>query len=65
MQYQHISQAAGILLCIVTELQAYFHFDGANINERLHAMWAALMPTFAVKELYSERYEQLMKDKGI
>jgi hypothetical protein len=49
----------------VTELQAHFHFDGASIDERIHKMWNALMPTFAVKELYSERYEQLMKDKGI
>jgi hypothetical protein len=65
LQSLHISQAAGILLCIVTELQAYFHFDGANINERIRAMWTAHVPTFAVKELYSERYEHLMKDKGI
>jgi hypothetical protein len=62
---KHISQAAGILLCIVTELQAYFHFDGADIDERIHRMWGALMPSFVVKELYSERYERLMKDKGI
>jgi hypothetical protein len=61
----HLSQAAAVVLCIVTELQAYFHFDGANINERIHKMWDALMPTFVVKELYTERYEQLMKDKGI
>jgi len=54
---KHISQAAGVLLCIVTELQAYFHFDGADINERIHKIWSALMPAFAVKELYSERYE--------
>ena len=53
------------MLCIVTELQAYFHFEGANINERSHKMWNALMPTFVVKELHSERYEQLMKDKRI
>ena len=53
------------MLCIVTELQAYFHFDGADINERIHKMWNALMPTFVVKELYGERYEKLMKDRGI
>src|SRR5208283_5708750 len=58
-------KAAAILLCIVTELQAHFHFDGANIDERIHKIWNALMPAFAVKQLYSERYEQLMKDKGI
>jgi len=61
----HIAQAAAILLCIVTELQAYFHFDGADIDARIHRMWNALMPAFVVKELYEERYEQLMKDKRI
>jgi hypothetical protein len=62
---KHIGQAAAILLCIVTELQAHFHFDGANIDERIHKMWSVLMPTFVVRELYSERYEKLMKDKHI
>jgi hypothetical protein len=62
---KHLSQAAAILLCIVTELQAHFHFEGANIDERIHKMWNSLMQAFVVKELYSERYEQLMKDKGI
>jgi hypothetical protein len=61
----HIARAAAILLCIVTELQAYFHFDGANINERIHKIWNALVPVFEVKELYDERYAQLMRDKGI
>jgi hypothetical protein len=61
----HIGQAAAILLCIVTELQAHFHFDGADIDGRIHKMWDALMPTFVVRELYHERYERLMKDKGI
>ena len=61
----HLSQAAGVLLAIVTELQAYFHFDGANINSRIHAVWDALMPSFVVKELYKDRYKQLMEDKGI
>jgi hypothetical protein len=62
---KHIGQAAAILLCIVTELQAHCHFDGADIDERIHKMWNALMPAFVVKELYSERYEKLMKDKRI
>ena len=55
------------MLCIVTELQAYFHFDddGARINERIHAMWNALVPAFDAKEIFDERYAQLMKDKGI
>ncbi len=63
----HISFVATILLCIITELQACFHFDddGARINQRIHAMWEALMPVFEVKELYDERYKPLMEDKRI
>ncbi|MGA9475931.1 MAG: hypothetical protein WBV36_25925 [Terriglobales bacterium] len=65
--FMHIPRVAAILLCIVTELQAYFSFDdnGARINERIHEMWTALMPVFEVKELYDERYALLMKDTGI
>jgi hypothetical protein len=63
----HLSRAAAILLCIVTELQAYFKFEdsGARINERICEMWRVLMPSFDVEELYSERYQKLMADKGI
>jgi hypothetical protein len=63
----HMSQAAGILISVVTEIQAHFRFDddGARINERILEVWNALMPTFTVKELYNKRYSQLMKDAGI
>jgi len=63
----HIGRAAGVLLCIITELQAYFRFDddGARINNRIHAMWNALMPVPEIKEMYDERYAQLLKDKHI
>jgi len=63
----HIGRVAGVLLCIITELQAYFRFDddGARINARIHAIWNALSPVFEIKELYDERYAQLMKDKGM
>jgi hypothetical protein len=63
----NIARAALMLLCIITELQAYFHFDddGARINERIHKMWEALRPVFEVKELYNERYCQLMREKHI
>jgi hypothetical protein len=63
----NIARAALMLLCIITELQAHFRFDddGARINERIHKMWDALMPVFEVKELYNERYCQLMKDRRI
>lgn len=61
----HLARTAVILLCIITELQAYFHFDGANINERIHKIWDSIMPVFEVKELYDQHYAQLMKDKNI
>jgi hypothetical protein len=63
----HIARAAIVLLCIVTELQAYFRFDddGARINQRIHEVWNALMPAFEAKELYDERYAKLMAEQGI
>lgn len=61
----HVGRVAGILLCILTELQAYFRFDGANINRRLHEVWNALLPVFEIRELYDERYAKLMKDRRI
>jgi hypothetical protein len=61
----HLSRAAALLLCIITEVQAHFSFGGANINRRIHTVWNALMPVFEIKELYSERYAQLMRDKRI
>lgn len=65
--FMHIGRAAGVLLCIVTELQAYFRFDddGARINQRIHEVWKALTPVPEIKELFDERYAQLMKDRGI
>jgi hypothetical protein len=63
----HLSRAAAVLLCIVTELQAHFRFhdNGPHINERINEMWKALTPIPEIKELYDERYKQLMEDKGI
>jgi hypothetical protein len=58
-------RVAGILLCILTEVQAYFQFDGARINERLHEVWNALRPIPEIKELYEGRYAQLMEQKNI
>jgi hypothetical protein len=62
---KHIGRAAMILLCLITEVQAYFRFEGAEINQRITDMWASLMGFFEAKELYEERYAALMKDKGI
>jgi hypothetical protein len=62
---KHIGRAAMILLSLVTELQLYFRFDGANINDRIQKMWAALSGFFEADELYRERYCGLMKERGI
>jgi hypothetical protein len=62
--FKHIGRAAVVLLCIVTELQGYFHFDGARIGERIHQMWNALTPGFEAKELYTERYAQFNRAVG-
>jgi hypothetical protein len=61
----HIARLAGILLCMLTEVQAYCKFGGANINKRLHEIWNALIVVSEIKELYDERYAQLMVEKGI
>lgn len=61
----HISRVAAILLCMLTELQSYCRFDGARINQRLHEVWNALLLVPEIKELYDERYAELMKEKGI
>jgi hypothetical protein len=61
----HMPRVCAILLCILTETQVHFRFDGANINKRLHEIWNALIIAPEIKELYDERYANLMKEKGI
>jgi hypothetical protein len=63
--FDHMARAAAILLCILTELQARFRFDGARINQRLHQVWNVLVVAPEVKDLFDSRYARLMKDKGI
>lgn len=62
---KHLFRAAALLLCMLTEVQAHFRFDGARINQRLHEVWNALIPVPEIKELYDERYSKLMNDRGI
>ena len=61
----HLGRAATVLLCMITELQAYCRFDGAHINERISKLWATLVPLFEANELYEGRYSELMKVRGI
>jgi hypothetical protein len=62
---RHLGRAATVLLSISTEIQAYFRFEGANINDCIAEMWSALADLFEAKELYDEHYAALMKCKGI
>src|SRR5260370_8888654 len=61
----HIARVAAILLCTLTEVQASCRFDGAKINQRIHEIWNVLVVVPEVKDLYDQRYAQLMKEKGI
>lgn len=61
----HIPRVAAILLSTITEIQVYFKFEGARINQRLHEVWNPLLLATEVKELYDKRYAQLMKDAAI
>jgi hypothetical protein len=61
----HLTRSATVLLCLLTELQAYCRFDGHNINERICKVWDALVPLFEAKELYDGRYFKLMREKGM
>ncbi|MGC2450323.1 MAG: hypothetical protein WA477_21920 [Candidatus Sulfotelmatobacter sp.] len=63
--FDHMARAAAILLCILTELQACFRFDGARINQRLLEVWDVLQAAPEVKDLLDSRYEKLMQDRGI
>jgi hypothetical protein len=61
----HISRVAAILLCMLTEVQCSCHFEQARINQRLHEIWNVLIVIPEIKDLYDERYANLMKEKGI
>lgn len=57
----HLPRMSAILLCMVTESQVYFRFEGARINERLYQVWDVLASVPEVKELFEKRYKQLME----
>lgn len=57
----HIGRAAGVLLCLLTEIQWYCRFDGSRIDERLSEMWGAMHPVVEVRELYDYRYKGLLR----
>jgi hypothetical protein len=61
---RRLGRAALVLLCLITELQIHFRFEGTDINKRVVTMWDALTGVFEANELYDERYAALMKEKG-
>lgn len=65
MIFVSVSRAAAVLSCIVTEVQAYFRFDGVHIGKRLHEVWNSLAVVPEIKELYDKRYAELMHTKNI
>lgn len=58
----HFARAAVLLLCLLTEIQNYFKFDGANIDKRLREVWTAMIPIYEAKGLYDFRYNGLLRE---
>ncbi|HXZ11331.1 MAG TPA: hypothetical protein VEG64_02975 [Candidatus Sulfotelmatobacter sp.] len=61
----HLKRVVGVLLCVLTEVQAHFRFEGARINQRLHRAWDAVIAAAEIRELYDLRYKKLMEDRGL
>jgi hypothetical protein len=59
--FMHFGRAAALLLCLLTEIQHRFKFDGANIDQRLREIWTAMLGIYEVKELYDFRYNALLR----
>ncbi len=57
----HVFRAAGLLMCLVTEIQHSCRFKGANIDQRLSEIWDSMLEIYEVKELYELRYRSLLK----
>jgi hypothetical protein len=58
----HFARAAGILLCLLTEIQHFYRFDWADIDKRLGKLWGALIRIPEVRELYDFRYKQMLRE---
>ena len=61
----HMARAEGILLCLLTELQSAYRFEGFRVNERLLSVWRALIVLPEIRELFELRYKELMASRGI
>lgn len=58
----HFGRAAGLLLCLLTEIQHFFRFDGAEIDKRIGQLWAAMIPMIEIRELYDYRFKGLLRE---
>jgi hypothetical protein len=61
----HVMRAETVLLCLLTEIQVYFRFDDPQIDPMLAYIWESMSGSYETKELYDERYRQLMQDVGM
>ena len=58
----HFGRTAGLLLCLLTEIQHFYKFDGAEIDKRLGQLWAAMIPMVEIRELYDYRFKGLLRE---
>lgn len=58
--FMHFARAAALLLCLLTEIQHHFRFQGSNVDRRIREIWTAMLPIYEVKELYDFRYGLLI-----
>lgn len=58
----HFGRTAAILLCLLTEIQQFFEFNGAEIDKRLAQLWSAMIPLYEIRELFDYRYKTLLKE---
>jgi hypothetical protein len=58
----HFARAAVLLLCLTTEIQHYFKFEGANIDRRLREIWTAMLSIYEVRELFDFRYGAILRE---
>jgi hypothetical protein len=58
----HYGRAAGILLCLLTEIQHFYKFNGSDIDKRLSEIWTAMLPLYEVRELFDYRYWALLRE---
>ena len=56
----HFCRAAGLLLCLLTEIQHDYKFNDAHIDARLQALWIEVVKAPEIDELYTARYKGFM-----